>query len=61
METSIFVTDLAQQLSLSVVGHSHPVVVLFGPEQAGADCLSLQKPTCPTWCRVFVSRAKSML
>jgi hypothetical protein len=27
METSIFVTDLAQQFSLSVVGPSHPVVV----------------------------------
>jgi hypothetical protein len=30
METSIFVTDLAQQFSLSVVGPSHPVVVPLG-------------------------------
>ena len=30
-------TDFAQQFSLSVLGPSHPVVVLFGwPEQAGA-------------------------
>ena len=37
METSIFITDLAQQFSLSVVGPSHP---LSGwPEQAGADFL----------------------
>ena len=36
METSIFVTDLAQQFSLSVVGLIHPVVVPRWPKQAGA-------------------------
>jgi hypothetical protein len=36
METSIFVSDLAQQFSLSVVGPSHPVVVPRWPKQAGA-------------------------
>jgi hypothetical protein len=41
METSILVTDLAQQFSLSVVGPSHSVVVCGWPEQAGADFLIL--------------------
>jgi hypothetical protein len=36
METSIFVTDLAQQFSLSLVGRSHPVVIPRWPKQAGA-------------------------
>ena len=35
METSIFVTDLAQQFSLSVVGPSHPVVVPLRVARAG--------------------------
>ena len=35
METSIFVTDLAQQFSLSVVGPSHPVVVPLGVVRVG--------------------------
>jgi hypothetical protein len=42
METSIFVTDWAQQFSLSVVGPSHAVVVpLWVAEHAGADFLIL--------------------
>jgi hypothetical protein len=35
METSIFVTDLAQQFSLSVGGPSHPVVVPLRVARAG--------------------------
>jgi hypothetical protein len=35
METSIFVTDLAQQFSLSLVGPSHPVVVPLRVARAG--------------------------
>jgi hypothetical protein len=35
METSIFVTDLAQQFSLSVVSPSHPVVVPLWLARAG--------------------------
>jgi hypothetical protein len=43
METSIFVTDLAQQFSLSVVGPSHPVVVPLrvGPSTQGRIFLIL--------------------
>jgi hypothetical protein len=35
METSIFVIDVAQQFSLSVVGPSHPVVVPLRVARAG--------------------------
>ena len=40
-DTSIFVTDLAQQFSLSVVGPSHPIGVPRWPEQASANFLIL--------------------
>jgi hypothetical protein len=46
METSIFVTDLAQQFSLSVVGPSHSVVVSGWPEQAA--CQQLASSFCQT-------------
>jgi hypothetical protein len=53
METSIFVTDLAQRFSLSVVGPSHPGVVPLRVARAGRrgffDPRSFfLKPTCPT-------------
>jgi hypothetical protein len=41
METSIFVTDLAQQFSLPAVGPSHPIGVPRWPEQASANFLIL--------------------
>ena len=45
METSIFVTDLAQQFSLSVVGPSHPVVVPLRPSWQARMFLSSVFPS----------------
>jgi len=45
METSIFVSDLAQQFSLSVVGPSHPVVVPLRVARAGRRGFSDQHVT----------------
>jgi hypothetical protein len=46
METSIFITDLAQQFSLSVVGPVPLVSSLSGwPEQAGSDFLIFALPS----------------
>ena len=64
METSIFVTDLAQQFSLSVVGPSHLVVVLLRVARAGERGFSdsrsfLPKADMPDMVSVSVSRAKS--
>jgi hypothetical protein len=64
METSIFVTDLAQQFSLSVVGPSHPVVVPLRVARARRGGFSdprsfLPKAHMPDMVSVAVSRAKS--
>jgi hypothetical protein len=51
METSIFVTDLAQQFSLSLVGPLTLLSFVSGwPEQAGADFLILGLSFLIGWC-----------
>jgi hypothetical protein len=65
METSIFVTDLAQQFSLSVVCPSHPVVVPLRVARAGKRGFSdprffLPKADMPDMMSVFVSTPTDM-
>ena len=51
METSIFVTDLAQQFSLSLVGPLTLLSFVSGwPEQSGADFLILGLSFLIGWC-----------
>ena len=66
METSIF-SSLGSTIFLSVVGPSHPVVVLLRVAQAGRRRTTnddrrresqRRRPTCPTWCRVPSQHAR---